>query len=195
MDNLRHTLTGRQSLSFALPDRLPAAGTVMIIGAGALLAGSSGSHAVGGRMVSSLNVRPITQDYAVDRRKRLTIAASKALGDIRLWTGLAWGSIAEMLGVSRKTVHNWSSGEEPTGLNAERLFSLHSKAGALSSKLGTASAGVAISVEYKVDPRAGRSSPRHNPKLAGAILENDRSLVAAPLKVLGTRSRRPMVEA
>jgi DNA-binding transcriptional regulator YiaG len=192
--NLRYTGTGR-SLTFSLPDRLPASCTIVAIGAGALLVGSTGSHATGNRMVSALSVQPLVQDHAIDRRRRLAISASQALSEIRLWTGLAWGTIAEILSVSRKAVHNWSSGEEPTGMNADRLLRLHERAGTLFKGLGPTSAGLALSLEYKVEPRGGRASPRRGPSLAGPILENDHSLVAAPLQMVGTRSRRPIGEA
>lgn len=194
MGDLPFAYHRRRSVSVALPDRLPASCAVLVLGAGALLAGSSGTTPTGGRVVSPLSIQPIVQEMSVDRRRRLSVSSSKALSDIRLWTGLAWGAIADILKVSRKTVHNWSSGEEPSGINADRLSALHDRASALFSRLGSTGAGLALSAENAVEPRGGRASPRRNPLLAGPILENDRSLVAAPLKILGTRSRRPIIK-
>ncbi len=46
---------------------------------------------------------------------------ASALRRLHAQSGLAWGQIADALGVSRRTVHNWVTGARMTGRNADRL--------------------------------------------------------------------------
>jgi transcriptional regulator with XRE-family HTH domain len=46
---------------------------------------------------------------------------ARELGELRRISGLTWEQIAFMLGVSRRSVHNWANGAVVSGVNSERL--------------------------------------------------------------------------
>lgn len=47
--------------------------------------------------------------------------AGEALGEVRRLSGLTWEQLAELLGVSRRTLHFWASGKPMNAANEERL--------------------------------------------------------------------------
>lgn len=50
---------------------------------------------------------------------------SESLRSIQQRSGLDWGQIAQVLGVSRRTIHNWISGAIVNGENAKRITALY----------------------------------------------------------------------
>lgn len=189
MRESRHEVRRSRSIALALPDRLPLQSMTMVVGTGVMLLGSAGTHSTGGRLAPLLSARPYTAEAPLERRRQLAVPASSALASIRLWTGLAWGTIGDMLGVSRKAVHNWASGDEPIEENRANLIDLYYNSEGLWERLGQHGAGLALSAQFGVPARASRASPRQLPSTGSPLLENDRSLIASQLKVVGTRPR------
>lgn len=175
--------------SITLPRYAPAAGLIIAVGAGMCLAGPAGTHASGGRVASLLTGLPLPVEMVVDRRRRMPTTASLALSEIRRWTNLAWGSVAELLGVSRRTVHNWASGEEPTGVNIERLAQLHERARELHERHGPVMAGTTLAIENGATARISRTSPRALPADAPPILSAEFASDTPVLRVAGRRKR------
>lgn len=59
---------------------------------------------------------------ATDTRRR---NFTESLRSIQQRSGLDWGQLAEVLGVSRRTVHNWIGGATVNGENAKRITALY----------------------------------------------------------------------
>jgi hypothetical protein len=175
--------------SVTLPRCAPAAGLILVVGAGMCLAGPIGTHPTGGRVASLLNGRPLPTEILIERRRRSPATAGLALSDIRRWTDLAWDSIAEILGVSRKSVHNWASGDEPTGANVDRLSQLHERAQELHARHGPAMAGVTLAIENGAKAKISRSSPRTLPADVGPVLVAQVPSNAPVLRAAGKRAR------
>jgi len=51
-------------------------------------------------------------------------SADAAIGEVRRLSGLTWEQLAELLGVSRRTLHFWASGKPMNAPNEERLHQL-----------------------------------------------------------------------
>lgn len=47
--------------------------------------------------------------------------AGEAIGEVRRLSGLTWEQLADLLGVSRRTLHFWASGKPVNAANEERL--------------------------------------------------------------------------
>ncbi len=181
--------------SVTLPRCAPAAGLVVAVGAGICLAGPTSTQSAGGRSVSLLSGRPLMIEALSDRRRNMPSTARAALSEIRRWTHLAWSSVAEILGVSRKTVHNWANGDEPKGHNLILLTQLHSRSHELNARHGAAMAGTTLAIEHGVTARISRASPRIMPSNVPAILTADTTAEGPALQVVGKRSRVRLAEA
>ncbi|MYE02765.1 MAG: helix-turn-helix transcriptional regulator [Alphaproteobacteria bacterium] len=52
--------------------------------------------------------------------------AAHALFEIRRLSGLTWQELADLFGVSRRTVHNWANGARPSAEHKRAIFILRS---------------------------------------------------------------------
>ena len=98
-------------------------GTISTLGAHQLLPESSGSYF----QISG------TGDMIVVARSATTAqrfsALATRLSNLYRASGLTWGEIAKSLGVSRRAVHHWMSGQLPSDRHIERVSNLENLVG------------------------------------------------------------------
>ena len=61
-------------------------------------------------------------DLTVTQTRRELEATRRAISELRRISGLTWHQLGRLLGVSRRTVHNWASGKPLNADNEERLM-------------------------------------------------------------------------
>lgn len=108
---------------------------------------------------STLSAIPVTPDSRSDT----PVAVPETLQRLQRVSGLHWGEIAQAVGVSRRTIHNWLSGKQVADVHLNRLLILHQ-------------AVEAIGEGSDQDTRAALLTPRANGR---SILE-DLALAARP---------------
>lgn len=124
----------------------------------------------------SPNIGPTTI-YAGTDRHRNSQSVPSALATIRMRTKLTWDQLAQIFGVSRRTIHFWSSGAPIKTANSEQVFSL------LRRVTGTAEEDTSV-LRSELIANAGlpgqvlAKKPLHG--LKGAILEYDSRAIYTP---------------
>ncbi len=152
----------------------PRASATIAIGIGLAACGQISTNSVGYQTLQLSEIKSnVIAAVAPDRRRRYASAA-QALSEIRLWAGLAWGTIADMLQVSRRTVHQWANGVEPAGKRADALWDLHALAEEKSVH-GQSAAMMLLTSRYRVEAKPLRASPKRSAVNPGAILTADNS--------------------
>lgn len=68
---------------------------------------------------SSVNV--VAAGRGAPGKQRWAPGTAAAVGEIRSLTGLTWEQVGSMLGVSRRTVHNWHKGARASSKHKERI--------------------------------------------------------------------------
>lgn len=185
----------RRQVNVLVPTRtLPTGIATIGIGLALVAGGAMATHPAGYQTLTLQGVTTqLEASKVVDRRRRF-VSASQALSEIRLWTGLAWTSLADMLSVTRRAVHQWASGAEPTGARAEALIELHGRASAL-AKHGQATAAALLAAQYRIQPKELRASPRKSTPINGAMLTSIDGPLSAQPQSLGVRKMRRSGEA
>ena len=152
----------------------PKASATIAIGIGLAACGQVSTNSVGYQTLQLAEIKSNTIASVVTDRRRRYASAAQALSEIRLWAGLAWGTIADMLQVSRQTVHQWANGVEPAGQRADALWDLHALAEE-KSVLGQSAAMTLLTLRYRVEAKPLRAWPKRSTANPGAILTANNS--------------------
>lgn len=111
------TLRGpRRYLACAVMAGCAAAGTLSTISPADAIA----LNAVIVSRPGTLSAIPVTPSAP----SRARVAVPEMLRRLRRVSGLSWGEIAQAVGVSRRTVHNWLNGARLADVHLDRLFEL-----------------------------------------------------------------------
>lgn len=169
----------------------PMASATIAIGIGLAACGQLSTSSTGYQTLQLSEIKSNAVASVVTDRRRRYASAAQALSEIRLWAGLAWGTIADMLKVSRQTVHQWANGVEPVGQRADALWDLHALAEE-KSVLGQSAAMALLTLRYRVEAKPLRASPRKSTVNPGAVLTADNSALEHLPVSRGVRNlRRP----
>lgn len=121
---------------------------------------------------------PQTQAGAAIAARQEDIGPAEALEEIKQSSGLTWSQLAALLDVSRKTLHDWSSGSKLRGSSQAKLASLLERVRTMADlprfKIRTALLGPADQPKLRDDRGpliiSDNTPPRHRPKkLAGSM--------------------------
>ena len=101
-------------------------GAVVVLGglAFALLACASSNPAYGAPMNTARLQLGGSTSPVLARQEEVENSVAREINAIKAAAGLTWLQLAKLLGVSRRSVHAWAEGGEPSGKNLAQIYAL-----------------------------------------------------------------------
>lgn len=99
--------------------------TALVIGAGSLVLTSSATSI--SRMPEGTGWWPATERIGPPSTPTVQPSTAARIAELKDVSGLTWGQLAALFGVTRRAVHHWARGSNMTAGHIERLEELHTR--------------------------------------------------------------------